>query len=85
MYHLKQTSETVSAFSGSLPMSVRNGSAGDADCQISEDDHVPDVELIELGPLLEEGGGQQVASNGIHSEVGLFRKALYKTCFASNN
>uniref|UniRef100_A0A3B3CTL5 Adiponectin receptor 1a n=1 Tax=Oryzias melastigma TaxID=30732 RepID=A0A3B3CTL5_ORYME len=44
-------------------MSVRNGSAGDADCQISEDDHVPDVELIELGPLLEEGGGQQVASN----------------------
>uniref|UniRef100_A0A8C3A207 Adiponectin receptor 1a n=2 Tax=Cyclopterus lumpus TaxID=8103 RepID=A0A8C3A207_CYCLU len=54
--------------SGSFPMSGRNGSASDADCRISEDCHVPDVELMELGPLLEEGGGRQAASKGILSE-----------------
>lgn len=53
-------------------MSVRNGSASDADCQISEDCSVPDVELMELGPLLEEGGGRQVPSKGVHPEVRLF-------------
>ncbi|KAG7253114.1 hypothetical protein CRUP_008110, partial [Coryphaenoides rupestris] len=37
-------------------MSGRNGSASDADCRISEDCQVPDVALMELGPLLEEGG-----------------------------
>ncbi|XP_017537413.1 adiponectin receptor protein 1a isoform X1 [Pygocentrus nattereri] len=38
-------------------MSGRNGSANDADCRISEECHVPaDVELMELGPLLEEPG-----------------------------
>lgn len=36
-------------------MSGRNGSASDADCGISED-RDQDVELMELGPLLEEGG-----------------------------
>ncbi|MEQ2177896.1 Adiponectin receptor protein 1, partial [Goodea atripinnis] len=61
---------TLSRSSGSLPMSVRNGSASDADCQISEDCSVPDVELIELGPLLEEGGGRLGSSKGVHPEVG---------------
>lgn len=74
VYHLKQNTEIVSGSSGSLPMSGRNGSASDADCRISEDCHVPDVELMELGPLLEEGGGRQVASKGVHPEVGLFQK-----------
>ncbi|MEQ2204761.1 Adiponectin receptor protein 1 [Xenoophorus captivus] len=50
-------------------MSVRNGSASDADCQISEDCSVPDVELIELGPLLEEGGGRLGSSKGVHPEA----------------
>ena len=50
-------------------MSARNGSASDADCRISEDCHVPDVELMELGPLLEEGGGRHAASKGVHPEV----------------
>lgn len=49
-------------------MSARNGSASDADCRISEDVPVPDVELMELGPLLEEGGGRP--------EVGLFFRWL---------
>uniref|UniRef100_A0A668VL04 Adiponectin receptor 1a n=1 Tax=Oreochromis aureus TaxID=47969 RepID=A0A668VL04_OREAU len=40
----------------------RNGSASDADCRISEDCQVPDVELMELGPLLEEGGARQGAA-----------------------
>lgn len=73
LYHLKPNTETVSGSSGSLPMSGRNGSASDADCRISEDCHVPDVELMELGPLLEEGGGRQAASKGAHPEVGLFQ------------
>lgn len=50
-------------------MSGRNGSASDADCGISEDCHVPDVELMELGPLLEEGG-RQTAPKGGSPEVG---------------
>lgn len=70
--HLKLNTETVSGSSGSLPMSGRNGSASDADCRISEDCRVPDVELMELGPLLEEGGGRPAASKGTHAEVGLF-------------
>uniref|UniRef100_A0A8C9WSY8 Adiponectin receptor 1a n=1 Tax=Sander lucioperca TaxID=283035 RepID=A0A8C9WSY8_SANLU len=49
-------------------MSGRNGSASDADCRISEDCNVPDAELMELGPLLEEGGGRPAASAGVHSE-----------------
>uniref|UniRef100_A0A3Q2YPM3 Adiponectin receptor 1a n=1 Tax=Hippocampus comes TaxID=109280 RepID=A0A3Q2YPM3_HIPCM len=57
-----------SGSSGSLPMSGRNGSASDADCRISEDCHVPDVELMELGPLLEEGGVRPPASKGVHPE-----------------
>lgn len=64
LYLLKPNTETVSGSSGSLHMSARNGSASDADCRISEDVPVPDVELMELGPLLEEGGGRP--------EVGLF-------------
>lgn len=72
LYRLKQNTETVSGSSGSLPMSGRNGSASDADCRISEDCRVPDVELMELGPLLEEGGGRQAASKGVHPEVRLF-------------
>lgn len=71
---LKQITEAVSGSSGSLPMSGRNGSASDADCRISEDCNVPDAELMELGPLLEEGGGRPAASAGVHSEVGLFHK-----------
>lgn len=55
-------------------MSGRNGSASDADCRISEDCHVPDVELMELGPLLEEGGGRQPASKSVHPEVELYKK-----------
>lgn len=55
-------------------MSGRNGSASDADCRISEDCRVPDVELMELGPLLEEGGGRQAAAKGVHPEVGLFQE-----------
>lgn len=56
-------------------MSGRNGSASDADCRISEDCRVPDVELMELGPLLEEGGGgRQAAAKSVHSEVGQFTK-----------
>lgn len=52
-------------------MSGRNGSASDADCRISEDRHDPDVELMELGPLLEEGGAAAAAaSNCAHPEVG---------------
>lgn len=74
MYRLTQNTKTVSVASGSLPMSGRNGSASDADCRISEDCRVPDVELMELGPLLEEGGGRQAASKGVHPEVGLFQK-----------
>lgn len=58
LYILKPNTETVSGSSGSLHMSARNGSASDADCRISEDIPVPDVELMELGPLLEEGGGR---------------------------
>uniref|UniRef100_A0A3B5MXQ0 Adiponectin receptor 1a n=1 Tax=Xiphophorus couchianus TaxID=32473 RepID=A0A3B5MXQ0_9TELE len=50
------------------PMSVRNGSASDADCRISEDCSVPDVELMELGPLLKEGGGRQGPCKGVHPE-----------------
>jgi hypothetical protein len=49
-------------------MSGRNGSASDADCRISEDCRVPDVELMELGPLLEETG-RQTAGKGMMSEV----------------
>lgn len=60
----------MSGSSGSLLMSGRNGSASDADCRISEDCRVPDVELMELGPLLEEGGGRQAAAKSIHPEVG---------------
>ena len=75
---LKQNTEAVSGSSGSLPMSGRNGSASDADCRISEDCHVPDVELMELGPLLEEGGGRPAASNGVHSEVRLFHKVPHR-------
>lgn len=60
----------MSGSSGSL-MSGRNGSATDSDCRISEDCSVPDVELMELGPLLEEGGGRQGQSKSAHSEVGL--------------
>uniref|UniRef100_A0A3B1JUU1 Adiponectin receptor 1a n=1 Tax=Astyanax mexicanus TaxID=7994 RepID=A0A3B1JUU1_ASTMX len=38
-------------------MSGRNGSASDADCRVSDKCHVPaDMELMELGPLLEEPG-----------------------------
>lgn len=81
VYHLKQNTEILSGSSGSLPMSGRNGSASDADCRISEDCHVPDVELMELGPLLVEGGGRQAASKGIHSEVGLFQKMPRKKVF----
>lgn len=55
-------------------MSGRNGSASDADCRISEDCRVPDVELMELGPLLEEGGGRQAAAKGVHPEVGEFQE-----------
>ena len=51
-------------------MSGRNGSASDADCRISEDCRVPDVELMELGPLLEEGG-RQSGNKGMLSEVSL--------------
>lgn len=69
-YQLRQNTGTVSGSSGSLPMSGRNGSASDADCRISEDCRVPDVELMELGPLLEEGGGRQAAAKSVHSEVG---------------
>lgn len=58
LYVLKLNTEAVSGSSGSLHMSARNGSASDADCRISEDVPVPDVELMELGPLLEEGGGR---------------------------
>ncbi|KAG5275293.1 hypothetical protein AALO_G00145790 [Alosa alosa] len=52
---------------GSVPMSARNGSASDADCQISEDCRIPaDVELMELGPLLEQaaqpGGAKALAA-----------------------
>lgn len=83
VYRLKQTTETVSGSSGSLPMSGRNGSASDADCRISEDPRVPDVELMELGPLLEEGGGRQAASKGVHSEVDL-RKSSREKKFLRN-
>lgn len=69
-YQLRQNTGTVSGSSGSLLMSGRNGSASDADCRISEDCRVPDVELMELGPLLEEGGGRQAAAKSVHSEVG---------------
>ncbi|KAJ3602372.1 hypothetical protein NHX12_030129, partial [Muraenolepis orangiensis] len=48
-------------------MSGRNGSASDADCRISEDCQVPDVALMELGPLLEEGG-RPTGSKGLHTE-----------------
>lgn len=67
---------TLSRSSDSLLMSVRNGSASDADCQISEDCNVPDVELKELGPLLEEGGGWQGPSKGVHPEVRVFGGSL---------
>lgn len=70
---LKQNTESVSGSSGTLPMSGRNGSASDADCRISEDCRVPDVELMELGPLLEEGG-RQATSKGAYPEVELFLK-----------
>lgn len=67
----------MSGSSGSLLMSGRNGSASDADCRISEDCRVPDVELMELGPLLEEGGvGRQAAAKSVHSEV---RRSLEMT------
>ena len=56
-------------------MSGRNGSASDADCRISEDSRVPDVELMELGPLLEEGGRQ--CGKGMLSEVSVGVKYLY--------
>ncbi|XP_015197781.2 adiponectin receptor protein 1a isoform X1 [Lepisosteus oculatus] len=43
---------------GDLPMSARNGSASDEECRITEVCRAPeDVELTELGPLLEESGG----------------------------
>lgn len=68
---MKTHTETVSGSSGSFLMSGRNGSASDADCRISEDRHDPDVELMELGPLLEEGGAAAAAaSNCAHPEVG---------------
>lgn len=63
----------------SLHMSGRNGSASDADCQISEDSPVPDVELMELGPLLEEGGARPPAYKGSHPEVGLLFLSVSKT------
>uniref|UniRef100_A0A3B1K050 Adiponectin receptor 1a n=1 Tax=Astyanax mexicanus TaxID=7994 RepID=A0A3B1K050_ASTMX len=45
-------------------MSGRNGSASDADCRVSDKCHVPaDMELMELGPLLEEPGASQGASS----------------------
>lgn len=69
-YQLRQNTGTVSGSSGSLLMSGRNGSASDADCRISEDCRVPDVELMELGPLLEEGGGRQAVAKIVHPEVG---------------
>lgn len=52
-------------------MSGRNGSASDADCGISEDSPVPDVELMELGPLLDGGGARPPPYKGGHPEVGL--------------
>lgn len=59
-------------------MSGRKGSASDADCEISEDCSVPDVELMELGPLLEEGGALQAACKGIHPEVELVQTIFNK-------
>lgn len=59
-------------------MSGRNGSASDADCRISEDIPVPDVELMELGPLLEEGGVRPPTYKGGHPEVGLLFRWVSK-------
>lgn len=64
-------------------MSGRNGSASDADCRISEDCPVPDVELMELGPLLVQGGGRQVASKGGHPEVEQFYRGPQKMYYFS--
>ncbi|XP_048111487.1 adiponectin receptor protein 1a [Alosa alosa] len=51
-------------------MSARNGSASDADCQISEDCRIPaDVELMELGPLLEQAA-QPGGAKALAAEVG---------------
>lgn len=88
LYILKLNTETVSGSSGSLHMSGRNGSASDADCRISEDSPVPDVELMELGPLLEGGGGRAPAYKGGHPEVGLLFQSVSKTslvCLCSSN
>lgn len=59
-------------------MSGRNGSASDADCRISEDCRVPDVELMELGPLLEEEGGRKAAAKSVHPEVGWSQEITLK-------
>lgn len=75
-------------------MSVRNGSASDADCRISEDCSVPDVELMALGPLLEERGGRQGPCKGVHPEVGILlgcfffsedQRKVYFLCLMSNH
>lgn len=76
---VKQNTEIVTESSRSLPMSGRNGSASDADCRISEDCNVPDVELMELGPLLEEGG-RQTGPKGVRSEVGVFEQMPKQDC-----
>lgn len=59
-------------------MSGRNGSASDADCGISEDSPVPDVELMELGPLLDGGGARPPPYKGGHPEVGLLFQSVSK-------
>uniref|UniRef100_A0A3B1IUL2 Adiponectin receptor 1a n=1 Tax=Astyanax mexicanus TaxID=7994 RepID=A0A3B1IUL2_ASTMX len=55
---------------GSLLMSGRNGSASDADCRVSDKCHVPaDMELMELGPLLEEPGASAANTQGASSDA----------------
>lgn len=55
----------------SFSMSVRNGSASNVDCPISKERCIQDdLELTELGPLL-EGPGQPAAPKRVASVVSL--------------
>lgn len=63
-----EASEVWEGSQGSLLMSGQIRSASHADCRVTEECHVPaDVELMELGPLLEENG--PIGAKGLQSEA----------------
>ncbi len=63
-----EASEVWDGSQGRILMSGPIRSTSHADCQVTEECHVPaDAELMELGPLLEENG--PIGAKGVQSEA----------------